>query len=149
MAIDQSLIGKKTEIYHYEVEKGHIRRFVEAVGDDSPLYVDEDFAVETAFNGLIAPPTFATTLTMGKESPFDGVEGFEMRRVLHGEQEYEFHRPIRPGAQYWVQSEITNVFDRKGNSGAMTFIVVETRAKDIDKQPVVTCKSTIVYRQSL
>ncbi|OUM89666.1 MAG: hypothetical protein BAA01_02565 [Bacillus thermozeamaize] len=149
MAIDKSLIGRKTEVYTIEVEKGHIRRFAEAVGDDCPLYVDEAYAVSTPYRGIIAPPTFATTLTMNAPSPLKDVPGFEMRRVLHGEQEYIFHRPMRPGDKYWVQSEITDVFDRQGSSGRMTFIIIETVARDIDNQPVVTGRSTIVYRQDI
>lgn len=149
MPVDRSLVGKKTPVYTFEVEKGHIRRFVEAVGDPSPLYVDEEFAKATPFRGLIAPPTFATVLTMNMPSPLSDVPDFELRRVLHGEQEYVFHRPMRPGDKYWIQQEITDVYDRQGKSGRMTFIVVEAVARDINDLPVVTCRSTIVYRQDI
>src|SRR5690606_24820240 len=100
MAIDKSIIGRKTEVYTREVEKGHIRRFAEAVGDDHPLYTDETYAASTPYRGIIAPPTFATTLTMDAPNPLKSVPGFEMRRVLHGEQEYIFHRPMRPEDKY-------------------------------------------------
>lgn len=149
MAIDQSIIGRKTEVYTREVEKGHIRRFVEAIGDDHPIYVDEAYAASTPYRGIIAPPTFATTLTMDAPNPLKSVPGFEMRRVLHGEQEYIFHRPMRPGDKYWIQSEITDVYDRQGSSGRMTFIIIETVARDINNEPVVTGRSTIVYRQDI
>lgn len=149
MAIDKSLIGRKSEVYVYEVEKGHIRRFAEAVGDDCPLYVDEQFAQETPYKGIIAPPTFATTLTMGQPGPLRGVEGFEGRRVLHGEQEFIFHRPMRPGDKYWVQSEITDVYDKTGRTGRMSFIVTDTVARNINGDPVVTARSTIVYRHDI
>ena len=49
MAVDISIIGKKTKEYVIEIEKGHIRSFVEAIGDSSPLYYDEEYAKSTPF----------------------------------------------------------------------------------------------------
>ena len=40
----------------YEVEKGSVRRYAEAVGDDNPLYRDEEYAAATKYRGIIAPP---------------------------------------------------------------------------------------------
>ncbi|MBU8907968.1 FAS1-like dehydratase domain-containing protein [Desertibacillus haloalkaliphilus] len=149
MAVDKTLIGKKGPAYWIEIEKGHIRRFADAVGDESPLYTDEDYAKQTPFQGLITPPTFATILTMGQPSPLDDVPGFELRRVLHGEQDYQFHQDMRPGDKYRVQSEIKDVYDRHGSSGRMSLIIIETVASDLQENPVVTAQSTVVYRQSL
>ena len=149
MAIDASLIGKKTEPYTVEVEKGHIRRFAEAIGDDSPLYVDEAYAKQTAYKGIIAPPTFPTTFTMGRPTPLTEAEGFELRRVLHGEQSFIHHMPVRPGETYTVQTEVTNVYEKEGRMGKMTFIVLQTEARNIQNELVVTGTATIVYRQSI
>jgi acyl dehydratase len=149
MPIDRTLIGKTGPEVVVDVEAGHIRRFAEAVGDDSPLYTDAAYAAKTPFRGPIAPPTFATTFMAGSSALFADVEGFELRRVLHGEQEYVYHRPVRPGQRLWVKTRVADVYDRVGRSGRMTFIVVETVARDIDGVPVVTGRSTIVYRQEL
>ncbi|MCL8208019.1 MAG: MaoC family dehydratase N-terminal domain-containing protein [Actinomycetia bacterium] len=149
MPIDRTLVGKTGPEVVVEVEAGHIRRFAEAVGDDSPLYTDPRFAAETPFRGVIAPPTFATTFPAGTASLFADVEGFELRRVLHGEQEYVYHRPVRPGQRLWVTSRVADVYERSGRTGRMAFIVVETVARDIDGLPVVTGRSTIVYRHDL
>src|SRR5689334_22289720 len=46
----------------YEVERGAIRRFAEAIGDSSPLFNDEAAARRTRFGGMIAPPTFCRSL---------------------------------------------------------------------------------------
>ena len=70
MTIDAQLIGKKTKEYTIDIEKGHIRRFAEAIGDPSPLYYDEEYAKQTSYKGIIAPPTFATIFTMDKPSPY-------------------------------------------------------------------------------
>ena len=38
--VDKSAIGKTTSVHTMEVEKGHIHRFAQAIGDDNPLYHD-------------------------------------------------------------------------------------------------------------
>ena len=35
-----------------------ILRFCEGIGDDNPLWTEEDYAKTTAHSGLIAPPSF-------------------------------------------------------------------------------------------
>ena len=37
----RDVIGVESEAITYDVEKGAIRKFAEAIGDDNPLYVDE------------------------------------------------------------------------------------------------------------
>jgi acyl dehydratase len=51
-------IGKTAEPRTYEVERGAIRRFAEAIGDPNPLFNSESEARQSRFGGLIAPPTF-------------------------------------------------------------------------------------------
>lgn len=81
--IDPSIIGSSSESETFEIEKGAIRRFAEAVGDDNPLYTDEAFAKECGYRSIIAPPTFPTTIRVMNPS----IE-FEPSRVLHGGMEY-------------------------------------------------------------
>ena len=39
------------------IEKGHIMMFARAIGDENPIYSDENYASEKT-GGIIAPPTF-------------------------------------------------------------------------------------------
>ena len=41
-----------------QVEKGAIRRYAEAVGNDNALYRDEEYARRSRFGWIIAPPGF-------------------------------------------------------------------------------------------
>ena len=43
----------------FPVEASHILMFARSVGDDNPVYSDEDAAKKTEAGGIIAPPTFA------------------------------------------------------------------------------------------
>ena len=51
-------IGVESEPLLYDVDKWHIQRFAEAIGDPNPLYQDEAAARKTRYGGIIAPPTF-------------------------------------------------------------------------------------------
>jgi len=42
----------------FPVEAGHILMFARSVGDENPVYVDEEAAKNTEPGGIIAPPTF-------------------------------------------------------------------------------------------
>lgn len=43
----------------FPVEAGHILAFADAIGDENPVYRDEEAAVAAGLEGIIAPPTFA------------------------------------------------------------------------------------------
>src|SRR5258708_18163185 len=42
----------------FPVEAGHILMFARSVGDDNPVYSDEEQAKKTEAGSIIAPPTF-------------------------------------------------------------------------------------------
>ena len=70
-ALTRDLIGRESEVVLFEVERGAIRKFADAVQDQTPACV----------RGDVAPPTFATTFRM----TIPGVS-FDLARVLHGAQ---------------------------------------------------------------
>ncbi len=41
-----------------------IRNWLEAIGDENPIYVDEDAAVAAGHGGIVAPPAMAQVWTM-------------------------------------------------------------------------------------
>ncbi|MFM1654136.1 MaoC family dehydratase N-terminal domain-containing protein [Brevibacillus sp. B_LB10_24] len=141
MLIDRSVIGSASEPQVHEIEKGAIRAFAQAIGDDNPLYHDEEFAKRHGYASLVAPPTFPTTLRV----PNPRVK-FELSRVLHGEQEYAYERPIVAGDVLRCVSKVIDVYERKGKLGAMTFLVTEVRGEDLDGRLVFRGKSTIILR---
>ena len=116
--------GRRSAVAVHEIEKGEIRRFAAAIGDVNPLHHDEDFAVARGFRSLIAPPTFAFTLRPGSDVRAD--LGLDWRNVLHGEQRFRYRQPITAGDRVVVQAVLADLYEKRGGSGAMTFIVVDT-----------------------
>ncbi len=140
MMIDPSVIGSKSDIGTIEVEKGAIRAFASAIGDDNPLYTDEAFAKEHGYASIVAPPTFPTTFRLPRNKKIQ----FELSRVLHGEQEYIYERPIVAGDVLRCQSTVIDVYERSGKLGSMTFMLSEVRGEDLEGNLVFIGKSTII-----
>ncbi|MGZ6550894.1 MAG: FAS1-like dehydratase domain-containing protein, partial [Tumebacillaceae bacterium] len=93
MQLDSTLIGRSSRPVQNEVEKGAIRKFAEAIGDPNPLYRDPEYAVNTRYGKIIAPPTFSMTFDHGE------IEGFNIKQdgLIHGKQEFNYERPIFVG----------------------------------------------------
>lgn len=144
MELDRSLIGLKGEAFTFDVEKRHILQFAEAIGDDNPLYVDEEYAAKTVYGGIIAPPTFPVAIGPGSGGDID--LPLDYNRMLHGEQEFIYSRPIRLGDRLYCQMKVADVYERQGKSGKMQFLVLDTEMKDEAGEMVVISRTNIIYR---
>jgi acyl dehydratase len=116
-------IGRMGEPRTYEVERGAIRRFAEAVGDPNPLFNDEQAARRSRFGGMIAPPTFCRSLG----APAVDVKlNMAQFRGLDGGSDWEYRQPIRPGDRITVQTRLADLRESEGRLGPMVFITTET-----------------------
>jgi len=68
-----------------------ILRFAEGIGDDNPLWVDEEYAAAGPFGGIIAPPSFIFACLGSIQVGWPGLGGF------HAETKMTFQRPIKVG----------------------------------------------------
>lgn len=66
-----------------------ILRFCEGIGDDNPLWTDEEYASTTVHKGIIAPPSFIFACLGSVQVGWPGLGGF------HCETTINFHEPIR------------------------------------------------------
>ena len=102
MTTDESLItdelrnavGIDSAPLTYEVEKGAVIRFADAIEDPNPVYRDEVAARDSRYGGLIAPPTFLRSMAPG---PATVEARSPLTRTLDGGSEWEFFYPVRPG----------------------------------------------------
>ena len=143
MDLDEKMIGLTGKPYVVEVEKGHIRRFAEAIGDPNPLYRDDEYAKSKGYEGIIAPPTFP--MAVGSEGGDIPVE-LDTRRMLHGEQEFIYERPIIAGDKLTCQMKVADLYEKEGKSGTMQFLILDTEMKDENGDIVVTSRMNIIYR---
>lgn len=163
MAVDTSIIGKSTGAYKVRVERGPVSYFAAAVQDDNPIYRDPKAAGDAGFDAIPAPPTFSFAMQhMGRfdeeqppdpsagQNPMHSVMGdlfSEGALILHGEQEFDYHRPIQVGDSLVGEGKILDVYEKESSSAVMTFVVVETTWRDeSSNQPVVTERFNLIGR---
>jgi acyl dehydratase len=145
--INKGVIGKESPPFVLTVERGKIKDFARAIGDDNPLYLDDRVGQASEWGDIIAPPTFLTTFRDGADSAtFLRELGTDISRVLHGEQEFEIHRPIRPGETFTCRSRVVDVYEKTGRSGPMAFVVRETVVTDTTNEIVASVRHITVVR---
>ena len=136
-------IGTTGEARVYDVERGAIRRFAEAIGDPNPVFNDEQAARNTRFGGMIAPPTFCRSL--GSPIPSIRLKNMgEAFRGLDGGSDWEYFQPIRPADRITVQSRLLDLREAEGRLGPMVFIVIETSYTNQFGELCATQRSTAI-----
>jgi N-terminal half of MaoC dehydratase len=145
--INKGIIGKESPPFVITVERGRIKEFARAIGDDNALFQDDRVGQASEWGDIIAPPTFLTTFRDGADSAtFLRELGTDISRVLHGEQEFEIRRPIRPGEMFVCRSRVVDVYEKTGRSGPMAFVVRETAVTDRTNEIVATIRHITVVR---
>ena len=145
--INKGVIGKESPPFVVTVERGKIKEFARALGDENPLYVDDRVGQASEWGDIIAPPTFMTTFRDGADSgAFLRELGTDISRILHGEQEFELYRPIRPGETFVCRSKVLDVYEKTGRSGPMAFVARETSVTDQTNEIVALIRHITVVR---
>ena len=126
MPIDRSYIGMTGEPVRMHIERGKVREFARAIKDDDPLYFDEEHAKREA-GGIVPPVTFLQTVTHWDDGRGRPRPPIDLKRALHGEQEFEFLKPIVVGDVLTAVTRIADIYEKAGRrGGTMTFVVTET-----------------------
>jgi acyl dehydratase len=145
MALDRELVGRSyPPSAVYEVGRGKIAEFAAAIGDDSPVYRDPDAARAAGHPDVIAPPTFAIVLTLEAAMVVldDPDVSLDYSRVVHGEQRFTHHRPIRAGDRLVATTTIEAARTVAGNDLLTARVDVATQ----DGEPVCASTSMLVAR---
>jgi acyl dehydratase len=128
----------------YEVSRVKIAEFADAIGDPSPVFRDRDAAAAAGYPDVIAPPTFPIVVTMASSSSVvgDPALGINYAMVVHGEQRFEYSRPLRAGDVVTAESTIESIRE----VGRNVMMTTRTEVRTMAGEHVVTALSTIVER---
>lgn len=132
---------ERSAALEWVVEQGKIAEFARAVLNEDDAYMRTD---------AVAPPTFPQSMALWRARaprPESGTGrgGLDMRRVLHGEQEFEYVRPLRAGDVLTATSHVKDRFEKEGKrGGTMTFIISETVFRDQDGEVVAYSRGTTI-----
>lgn len=145
MPLNPEFIGKTyPDTAPYLIGREKVREFATAIGDHSPVFHDLDAARELGYQDLPAPPTFAFALTMKAMAAamFDPELGLNYALVVHGEQTFEYSRPLRAGDEVVVKSFIADIGARGNNE----FLTTQADVVTLSGELVVSTRSVIVSR---
>lgn len=146
MPVNRAYVGRTFDApEHYEVTRSKIRDFADAIGDGNPAYRDPDAARELGHPDVVAPPTFAivaTQATSGANPIAEPDFGLDFRFVVHGEQRFHHHRPIRAGDVLSARGRIAEIRD----AGRNELVRMETELRDGSGDLVCTAVNVIVSR---
>lgn len=143
----KDLIGVQYEPYTIEVEKGKVREFAEAIGEDNPIYYDLEAAKKEGFAGIPITLTFLTSVDFwGGPSFEDKVKKLQINpvKVLHGEQEYEYIGDIYAGDVLTAESKVVDVVVKKGSAGGMNLITTENQYTNQSGELVAKSKGVTI-----
>ena len=150
----RDLVGKE-EVFSSPEELGRasINRFAVAVGDPNPLYYDAEFAENTRYGGIIAPPTmiFETNHNIGDEILEDG--GYASRIMLpppltsfvRGGNEYEIVQSARPDDKITMKRKIAEIHEKEGKAGTLVFVIIEMKFFNQKEELLGINRETLIF----
>lgn len=139
-----------------ELGRAAIRYFARAIGDDSPLRADVEFARRAGYADVVAPPTLlceSNQYMTGSPDP-DGYVGHSWdldvpgTRLLRGGNSYEFFAPVYPFHQITATWRIVDITERASSrGGAMLLVTSEATYTDQDGRRLARNTETIILQE--
>ncbi|WP_449060477.1 MaoC family dehydratase N-terminal domain-containing protein [Planomonospora algeriensis] len=144
MALNRDFVGRASAPSSpYEVSRVKIKEFATAIGDNNPIYRDREAAQAAGHPDVVAPPTFPIVFSLaGGAILADPELGLNFAMVVHGEQRFQYQRPIYAGDELVSVSTVTDI----RSVGRNEFITVRSDVTTVGGEPVCTTYNTIVER---
>jgi acyl dehydratase len=116
----------------YEIEKGMVRKFAEAIGDPNPLWK------------RVAPPTFPAALVPSGLLHRLFNARSTLTRFLNGANELEYLQPIRVGDVISVTARLDKLRKMEGKEGVTLFMMVAITYQNQAGEVVARGRNTYV-----
>ncbi|MFT4415484.1 MaoC family dehydratase N-terminal domain-containing protein [Fredinandcohnia humi] len=138
-------IGKRSNKVKNIVERGAVKKFAEAIGDLHPIFIDEETGLSSRYKTNIAPPTFPRVFDFGK------IEGLALpdKGLIHGEQVYEYERPLLVGEEVFCYSVVENYVEKRGSTGSMGILTILNNGEDLDGNIIFTSKLVVIITDAV
>ncbi|MFN2613996.1 MAG: MaoC family dehydratase N-terminal domain-containing protein [Actinomycetota bacterium] len=132
-----------------------IRYYALAIGDDNPLYTDDEYARAHGYPSVIAPPTMICEtnqfvpgardaeglLTQIFELPVEGA------RQIRGGNTYRFERPLLPADRVTIRWRLDDIAERTSKDGAPMLVVTAIATyTNQDGELLATNEETVIYQ---
>ena len=128
----------------YVVGREKVREFASAVFATAPIHHDVDAAIAAGYSDVVAPPTFPIVIqekTLHQLLSHPGA-GIDFSRVVHGDQKFDYQRPLVAGDEVMATLRVTKI----QSLGGHTMVTSESTITTTAGEPVVVATSTLVIR---
>jgi acyl dehydratase len=141
MPLKTEAVGKETDEFTYEVTAEKTIAYAKATNEENPIYLEEGRE-----GGIIAPPIFnvvpawqASGAAMSQVVP-----PTDAPRLVHGEQDMRFYKPVRPGDKLTSKAKVVSVEEKATGETA----TAEVTTKNQDGEVTTVSRMTIFIRGS-
>ena len=116
----------------YEIEKGMVRKFAEAIDDPNPLWQE------------VAPPTLPAALIPSELLHRLLEAKCPLTRYLNGGNELEYYQPIKVGDVISVTARLDKLRKMEGKEGRTLFMIMEITYKNQRGEVVAGGRNTYI-----
>ena len=136
------MIGRRLSTGSATVDAAHVAAFARALRDPNPAYTGPDATTAP----LTYPIAFMAQALAGGSNTFDEL-GLNFMTLIHGEQEFEYVRPVRVGETLTLTGRVGDIYEKTGSSGTLDFVVLETEATDAEGKPVFFSRNILISKR--
>jgi acyl dehydratase len=144
----KDLLGKEQPVEYFDIEKGHLKTFADAIGDPNPLWTDIEYAKKSKYGTLIAPPTFlidAGIIKLGDK--LIALEDENSGGFINGSTEIEYMLPIKLGDTIKTTAKLIDIKEKEGKSGKLLFMTIEVNYYNQNGDLVRRCRDIFIRPQ--
>lgn len=144
MPIDPKFTDREYPAVTYVVGQEKIKEYALAIGDLNPLYTDPEVAKKSEYKTIIAPPMFVVVFANEAMNHLfkDKEVNINFARLLHGEQEFNFHKVVKANDTIKTLAKIKKIYLK----GTNDFVELETKSFNQHNELVVDGLWTFVIR---
>lgn len=130
LKFDSSGLGVWTEQTRFEVTRERLVQYAEATNDPIPAHragevANPVFAIVPVFQSLMEPALEVVPLSL-------------LGRIVHGEQDFRFHRPIRPGDELVAKGRMIGYEGLPNGTRAAVYLETRDAAGELVNEQYVT-----------
>ena len=137
----RSRIGVDLRInrFNSKASRENISKFVMALGDDNPLWINPHYARNTRYGSVIAPPSFLHSVLAPSGALAGGLPGVHS---FHGGTDWQFFKTIRVNTCISASAKLTDITEKKESKygGRSVIATVEVAYKDQDDALLATAR---------
>ena len=101
-------IGKTAEPWCYEATRDNIRHYAHGIGDDNPLWCDPDYAAQTKYGNVIAPPSFLFATNRIISGYVGGMPGVH---AMWAGAEWHWHKPVARNTEIRTEAWLKDLIE--------------------------------------